>query len=68
MSDKKIFITIPLSLVQPLIWSLEDVFQYLTDNSCGDPDCCGEILTTENDYKEAVNSLESLGITIYEDL
>lgn len=49
--------------LQALMWAADEVHLYLTDTSCGDPDCCTP-MSSEEAYTEGLRTLASLGITV----
>ena len=51
-----------LEELQELQDALNDVIGYLTDNSCGDPDCCGGLYYTSKDYESGLSTLFKFGI------
>lgn len=51
-----------VSELQELKEALSDVIGYLTDNSCGDPDCCGGPYYTSEEYESGLNTLFKFGI------
>lgn len=52
-----------ISALFELKYALGDVLDYLTDNSCGDPDCCGEPYVDQKSYEDGVETLRKYGIT-----
>ena len=42
--------------------ALNDIIGYLTDNSCGDPDCCGGPYYTDREYEEGLQVLNRFKI------
>lgn len=55
-------ITLNLDAVREVNYAIDDLYGYLTDNSCGDPDCCGGPYYTEEDFKRASAILLKHGI------
>ena len=51
--------------LQELSYALEDVYGYLTDNSCSDPDCCGGPFYEVEQYEEGLKVLEKFGIGVH---
>lgn len=43
-------------------YALDDLHGYETDNSCGDPDCCGGPFYTFDQFEDAKNVLLKYGI------
>lgn len=48
--------------VDELKWALSDIEGYLTDNSCGDPDCCSGPYYTAQEFNEAVTTLNKFNL------
>ena len=44
--------------------ALADVIGYLSDNSCGDPDCCGGPFYELDDYERGKRVLAQFGLTL----
>lgn len=44
-------------------YALDDLHGYETDNSCSDPDCCGEPFYTIEQFEDAKAVLSKYGIT-----
>ena len=44
--------------------ALADVIGYLSDNSCGDPECCGGPYYEEGHFDDGVAILEEYGFTV----
>ena len=42
--------------------AIRDVTDYVTDNSCSDPDCCGGPFSSVEDYEEGERTLASYGL------
>lgn len=53
---------INLDEVRQLSWATDYIFGYETDNSCGDPDCCGGPFFNKKDYEEALEDLLKFGL------
>lgn len=45
-----------------IVYSLNQLHGYLTDNSCSDPDCCGGPFYDEQDYTDGIAMLKELGL------
>lgn len=54
---------INLAMATELYNVLDNIIVYETDNSCGDPECCGGPWVTREQYKAAVELLQEFGIT-----
>lgn len=46
-----------------LQYALGDVVGYLTDNSCGDPDCCGGPYYEEAAFNEGIALMAQYGLS-----
>lgn len=55
--------TLTLSELQALEWAIRYVTGYETDNSCGDPECCGGPYYAYDDYLESLEVMKKFGIT-----
>lgn len=55
-------ITLTLSELQELNWAIDYVVGYLTDTSCGDPDCCGGPYYNHEDYLGSLEIMKKFGI------
>ena len=56
--------TLSIEDAYDLMRNIDDVIMYLTDNSCGDEECCGGPLVSYEDFTEARDALKQLGIEI----
>ncbi len=54
--------TLTLEELQELNWAIDYVTGYLTDNSCGDPECCGGPYYNYDDYLENLEVMHKFGI------
>jgi hypothetical protein len=45
-----------------LRWALDDIIGYLSDNSCGDPECCGGPYYELQEYNDGLKMLAEYGI------
>ena len=50
--------------MRELEYALYDVVGYMTDNSCGDKDCCGGPFYTLEGYQAGVEVLAKYGLDI----
>ena len=55
--------TLNLEQLTELLYAMQDVHGYLTDNSCSDPDCCGGPFYTEADYDAAAAIMLKYGLS-----
>ena len=53
---------INLNDLQTLSYDISSLIGYLTDNSCGDIDCCGGPYYTEEDFKAGTEALAKIGL------
>lgn len=53
---------IDLTELQELQWAIDYVVGYETDNSCGDPECCGGPYYEREDYLESLKTLKKFGL------
>ena len=51
-----------LSNLQELRYAIDDIVGYETDNSCGDPDCCGGPYYEKEDFDRGVRRLAGYGL------
>ena len=47
-----------------LAFALGYIAGYLTDNSCGDPECCGDPYYNRDDAVDYLSTLNKFGLTI----
>jgi hypothetical protein len=47
-----------------LEWAMSDIIGYLSDNSCGDPDCCGGPYYEVEQYDAGVAVLAEYGLAV----
>lgn len=45
-----------------LNYAISDILGYLTDNSCGDPECCGGPYYEKEEYDNGINLLKAYGL------
>lgn len=51
-----------LNELQELSWAIENLTGYLTDNSCGDPDCCGGPYYDQDQFDDASELLKKYSL------
>lgn len=56
-------IALNLEQLTELLYAMQDVHGYMTDNSCGDPDCCGGPFYTEAGYDAAAEIMHKYGLS-----
>lgn len=54
--------TLTFAQLSDLADAIGDITGYLSDNSCGDPDCCGGPFYDKDQYDEGMKMLESFGL------
>ena len=59
-------ITLSLEAAQNVREAIDYIVGHATDNSCGDPDCCGERYYDDDTAAEYVETLAAWGIKIIE--
>lgn len=54
--------TLTFAQLSDLADAIGNITGYLSDNSCGDPDCCGGPFYDKDQYDEGLKMLESFGL------
>ena len=54
--------TLTFAQLSDLADAIGNITGYLSDNSCGDPDCCGGPFFDKDQYDEGLKMLESFGL------
>jgi hypothetical protein len=54
--------TLTFAQLSELEDAIGNITGYLSDNSCGDPDCCGGPFYDKDQYDEGLKMLESFGL------
>ena len=54
--------TLTFAQLSDLADAIGNITGYLSDNSCGDPYCCGEPFYDKDQYDEGLKMLESFGL------
>ena len=54
--------TLTFAQLSDLADAIGNITGYLSDNSCGDPDCCGGPFYDKDQYDEGLKILESFGL------
>ena len=54
--------TLTFAQLSDLEDAIGNITGYLSDNSCGDPDCCGGPFYDKDQYDEGLKMLESFGL------
>lgn len=54
---------INLDDLQRLQWAISDVVGFETDNSCGDPECCGGPLYDHDEFADGLKVMAEFGLT-----
>lgn len=55
--------TLNLDQITELLYAMQEVHGYLTDNSCSDPDCCGGPFYTEAAFDAAAAIMLKYGLS-----
>jgi hypothetical protein len=55
-----------LGQLTDLRYALDEMIEYLTDNSCSDPECCNGPYSTKKDFDDAAARLAKYGLEYQE--
>lgn len=59
--------TVNIDDLNILYYALSDVIGFITDNSCGDPDCCGGPFYDDEQYEDGLKVLANFGLKFHHD-